>query len=287
MRRGDPLDSAQIAALKSESAGRRARATRYSPSSTRVWRVRRPAIRAIDASRLNEARAVGTKKLPTTVGGLLVHVADHTQRHAGQAITTAKFVRARRQILNQRLLRACFLYRRLGRDLIRQLRIIRKISKQLFSAGALGDGFDQIAPTDETALPRLSDAAENFFAVSARANRIPAHLKSAQFRDDFFRGIGFIASQGRNQAAIRKIHFRNKFCQVVDHHDGIDGSKRLAVIELGVAWNVQERRGRQIRGNILVGQHFVLGDRALEDADRAFAQALRCTAPAAPRLFCC
>jgi hypothetical protein len=25
---------------------------------------------------------------------LLVHVADHTQRHVGQAITTAKFVRA-------------------------------------------------------------------------------------------------------------------------------------------------------------------------------------------------
>jgi len=50
-------------------------------------------IRAIDATRLNETRAVGMKKLPTTLGGLLVHVADHTQRHAGQAITTAKFVR--------------------------------------------------------------------------------------------------------------------------------------------------------------------------------------------------
>jgi uncharacterized damage-inducible protein DinB len=47
----------------------------------------------MDATRLNETRAVGMKKLPTTLGGLLVHVADHTQRHAGQAITTAKFVR--------------------------------------------------------------------------------------------------------------------------------------------------------------------------------------------------
>ncbi len=28
------------------------------------------------------------KPLPTTVAGLLVHVADHTQRHVGQAITT-------------------------------------------------------------------------------------------------------------------------------------------------------------------------------------------------------
>jgi uncharacterized damage-inducible protein DinB len=39
-------------------------------------------------------RAVGSKRLPTTLGGLLVHVADHTQRHVGQAITTAKLVSA-------------------------------------------------------------------------------------------------------------------------------------------------------------------------------------------------
>jgi hypothetical protein len=30
--------------------------------------------------------------LPTSVGGLLVHCADHTQRHVGQAVTTAKVV---------------------------------------------------------------------------------------------------------------------------------------------------------------------------------------------------
>jgi uncharacterized damage-inducible protein DinB len=39
-------------------------------------------------------RAVGKKQLPATLGGLLVHVADHTQRHTGQAITTAKLVSA-------------------------------------------------------------------------------------------------------------------------------------------------------------------------------------------------
>ena len=49
-------------------------------------------IRAFDVSRLDEARAVGRKQLPTTVAGLLVHVADHSQRHLGQAITTAKVV---------------------------------------------------------------------------------------------------------------------------------------------------------------------------------------------------
>jgi uncharacterized damage-inducible protein DinB len=39
-----------------------------------------------------EARSVGRAKLPSTVGGLLVHCAEHTQRHLGQAITTAKVV---------------------------------------------------------------------------------------------------------------------------------------------------------------------------------------------------
>lgn len=41
---------------------------------------------------LLEARSVGRAALPTTVLGLLVHAAEHAQRHAGQAVTTAKIV---------------------------------------------------------------------------------------------------------------------------------------------------------------------------------------------------
>ena len=52
-------------------------------------------IALIDPLRLGEERQVGKRRLPTTVGGLLVHIADHTQRHVGQAITTAKVVLAR------------------------------------------------------------------------------------------------------------------------------------------------------------------------------------------------
>jgi uncharacterized damage-inducible protein DinB len=51
-------------------------------------------IRAFIPTRLEEVRYVGKRKLPTTVGGLLIHVADHTQRHVGQAVTTAKIVTA-------------------------------------------------------------------------------------------------------------------------------------------------------------------------------------------------
>lgn len=37
-------------------------------------------------------RSVGRKQLPTTLGGLLVHIAEHTQRHIGEAIITARVV---------------------------------------------------------------------------------------------------------------------------------------------------------------------------------------------------
>jgi len=50
-------------------------------------------LRQIDPETLYEARGVGRKALPTTVIGLIVHLAEHTQRHLGQAITTIKTLR--------------------------------------------------------------------------------------------------------------------------------------------------------------------------------------------------
>ncbi len=42
---------------------------------------------------LLEARGVGRLQLPSTVLGLLFHAAEHTQRHVGQIVTTARVVR--------------------------------------------------------------------------------------------------------------------------------------------------------------------------------------------------
>lgn len=53
-------------------------------------------IRAFAGTDLEATRALGRKALPTTVGGLLVHVADHTSRHVGQLVTTAKLAIASR-----------------------------------------------------------------------------------------------------------------------------------------------------------------------------------------------
>ena len=50
-------------------------------------------LRATPESTLLEARGVGRLALPSTVIGLLFHAAEHTQRHVGQIITTARIVR--------------------------------------------------------------------------------------------------------------------------------------------------------------------------------------------------
>ena len=50
-------------------------------------------LKTLDAGSLYATRTVGRRALPTTVIGLLVHLAEHTQRHLGQAILISKLVR--------------------------------------------------------------------------------------------------------------------------------------------------------------------------------------------------
>ena len=51
-------------------------------------------VRTMAISTINDPREVGRKQLPTTVIGLLVHIAEHTQRHVGQAIVTARVLKS-------------------------------------------------------------------------------------------------------------------------------------------------------------------------------------------------
>ena len=55
-------------------------------------------IRMLSTTTYEAQRGVGRSMLPSTVGGLLVHCAEHTQRHTGQAITTAKIVTGMRRV---------------------------------------------------------------------------------------------------------------------------------------------------------------------------------------------
>ncbi len=49
-------------------------------------------LRATAPERLFDQRRVGRAELPSTVLGLLVHAAEHSTRHMGQAITTARIL---------------------------------------------------------------------------------------------------------------------------------------------------------------------------------------------------
>jgi len=53
-------------------------------------------VRVLASADFNTFRGVGRKQLPTSIGGALLHVADHTQRHVGQVVTTAKVIKALR-----------------------------------------------------------------------------------------------------------------------------------------------------------------------------------------------
>jgi uncharacterized damage-inducible protein DinB len=50
-------------------------------------------LRLTEEKTLTEPREVGRAKLPSTVLGLLFHAAEHTQRHVGQLLVTARVVR--------------------------------------------------------------------------------------------------------------------------------------------------------------------------------------------------
>ncbi|HKS30543.1 MAG TPA: DinB family protein [Pyrinomonadaceae bacterium] len=50
-------------------------------------------LRTTTDTMLAEPREVGRSGLPSTVFGLLFHIAEHTQRHTGQIVTTARIVR--------------------------------------------------------------------------------------------------------------------------------------------------------------------------------------------------
>jgi len=92
---GLQLSAEQLAALKAEQSGEEPLAVllaeveaSFSNASDRV--------RVLATANLETFRGVGRKQLPTSIGGALVHVADHTQRHVGQVVTTAKVLKALR-----------------------------------------------------------------------------------------------------------------------------------------------------------------------------------------------
>jgi len=91
---GRQLDEQQLAALQSESQAGGSREELLAGMDA-AFRKAEAVVRALDPTSLTQPREVGRKRLPTTVIGLIVHIAEHTQRHVGQAIVAAKLARER------------------------------------------------------------------------------------------------------------------------------------------------------------------------------------------------
>jgi len=94
---GRALSGAQMDALASEMEGGAFAEEVLAEVRAGLGEAHRRVLMISPAS-YDEARGVGRAMLPSTVGGLLVHCAEHTQRHAGQAVTTAKVVIGLREL---------------------------------------------------------------------------------------------------------------------------------------------------------------------------------------------
>jgi uncharacterized damage-inducible protein DinB len=95
---GEQLTAVQLASLKSELTGEGKSETlaellaeveiAFTDAAERI--------RVLATANLDTPRVVGRKQLPTSIGGAMIHVADHTQRHVGQVVNTAKVILALR-----------------------------------------------------------------------------------------------------------------------------------------------------------------------------------------------
>jgi uncharacterized damage-inducible protein DinB len=90
---GNQLSAKQSAALKAEQTGEESLATLLSEVEVSFSNAA-DRVRVLATADFNTFRGVGRKHLPTSIGGALIHVADHTQRHVGQVVTTAKVLKA-------------------------------------------------------------------------------------------------------------------------------------------------------------------------------------------------
>jgi uncharacterized damage-inducible protein DinB len=93
---GNALTAEQLAVLKSEQTGDETLAALLAEIEASFTNAA-DRIRILATADFETFRGVGRKQLPTSIGGALIHVADHTQRHVGQVVTTARVLVALRR----------------------------------------------------------------------------------------------------------------------------------------------------------------------------------------------
>jgi DinB superfamily len=88
---GGQLSDAQLEALDGEMESLGSRGRLFEEFDHGMAEAMRR-VKEFSPGSYDKARWVGRGCLPSSVGGLLIHCADHAQRHVGQLVTTAKVV---------------------------------------------------------------------------------------------------------------------------------------------------------------------------------------------------
>jgi uncharacterized damage-inducible protein DinB len=93
---GGQLTAEQLSALKAEQNAGAETLTELMAEVEASFANAAARVKVLATAEFDTFCGVGRKQLPTSIGGALIHVADHTQRHVGQVVTTAKVLRALR-----------------------------------------------------------------------------------------------------------------------------------------------------------------------------------------------
>jgi hypothetical protein len=88
---GSQLSQAQLLDLRSELDPGATRESLFTELNTAL-ECSTQRVLALGSSSFEALRTLGKKQLHATLGGILVHVADHAQRHVGQAIIISKLL---------------------------------------------------------------------------------------------------------------------------------------------------------------------------------------------------
>jgi hypothetical protein len=90
---GRQLSAEQLAALKEEGCGQESAAELIAAARQALGRYE-DAVHGLRPEQFGDVREIGRKRLQTTAISLAIHIAEHGQRHVGQAISAAKLARA-------------------------------------------------------------------------------------------------------------------------------------------------------------------------------------------------
>lgn len=88
--RGEQLSERQLEALQAEGKPTAQQAAQLLKVFEEQLDRALEQLQQTSSSTLQDARGVGRKQIPSTIIGLLVHAAEHTQRHVGQLLVTVR-----------------------------------------------------------------------------------------------------------------------------------------------------------------------------------------------------